>query len=222
MDAFKYLGLWMDSFLTFETHMTKLESKISPAVGALWKLRHTIPQKYKLSIFNSLVMSHLLYLVGCWATATDKAINQVQMMQNRAVRNVFNLDWRANRADMYRTHEILPIRGLCFHRTASFVHAILHGYRQFHLTIDFPSPKRGGTFISPTDAKNNYGEKALTRLGINMFNSLPESIKLIEQPGEFSSDVKAFIFKTKLIHKFFSPYNNFFELFKRFSTKLSS
>lgn len=220
VDAFKYLGLWLDTHLTFDMHTKKLEAKIAPAVGALWKLRKVIPLVHKKLIYNSLLSSHLTYLTGCWGSATDKAIKNIQMMQNRGLRNVFNMEWKANRVSMYKTKDELPIRGICVQRTLSFVHSLIYGYKNSTLTLPLPSLKRSGLHIRATAANNSYGEKIFSRLGVNIFNSLPEEIKSTNQPFKFNRQVKSHILKSNWIDKFFSPHNNFMEIFKKYSQKI--
>ncbi len=216
VDKFKYLGLWLDSHLKFDEHASTVETKISKSIGALWKLRDVVPDKYKKQIFNALVMSHLLYMVGIWGSATGKIINELQTAQNRGMRIVFHEKRLKNRVEMYQSNDVLPIRGLCFWKVAKFIHASLHNFTHTSLQFEVNHNHRVKSALKPTKASNNYGEKLITRLGSNMFNSLPEDIKNIETPKKFSKEVKNYILRDNYLKNFFTPNVNFFNLFKKY------
>lgn len=215
VESFKYLGLWLDSSVSFNNHIKHLEKKIGPAVGVLWKLKEILPLAARKKVFDSLIMSHLQYLVTCWGSATDKALQQLQVMQNRAIRTVFNENYKSHRKEIYEDHDILPIRGLCLSRTAIFTHSVIYGYKLTYISIDDPQLKRNGIFINPSRVDNNYGAKAITCIGPRIFNKLPSEAKNEENPHKFKSIVKKHILTSGLINEFFTK--NFLEITKYYS-----
>ena len=57
--SFKYLGIIIDQKLSWDAHAKYLKTKLSQANGAIFKLRRFVSRKTMLSIYNSLVGSHL-------------------------------------------------------------------------------------------------------------------------------------------------------------------
>ena len=58
---FNFLGLTLDSSLSFKFHLTKIGNKISRVIGLLHKLKHIIPSYLLRMIYNSLILPHMNY-----------------------------------------------------------------------------------------------------------------------------------------------------------------
>ena len=65
---FNFLGLTLDSSLSFKFHLIKIGNKISRVIGLLHKLKHIFPSYLLRMIYNSLILPHMnyctLYLPG--------------------------------------------------------------------------------------------------------------------------------------------------------------
>ena len=60
-DYVKYLGVLIDSNLTWKYHISLVASKISKSIGIICKLRHFVPFSTLLNIYNSLISPNLRY-----------------------------------------------------------------------------------------------------------------------------------------------------------------
>lgn len=203
VNQFKYLGCWLDSSLSFDKHIQTVTAKITPAVYSIWKLQNVLPLKHRWSMFHALVMSHLQFLVVCWGTTTHKLIEPLQLIQNRAIRNVLKLDQRQNRVEMYTSNNILPIRGLCYQRTAIFVHASLNNYTLSTFNFITKNQKRNRKIIEPYLAHNRYGDRCMMSFGVKIFNKLPKEIRESKKRIEFKNLLNSFLFQSGLLPKFF-------------------
>ncbi len=63
---FNILGLTLDENLNWKSHINKISNTISKSMGILNKLKHFIPIKNKILIYNSLVLSHLNFEILAW------------------------------------------------------------------------------------------------------------------------------------------------------------
>ena len=61
----KYLGVILDDKLNWYKHIQHLEIKLSAASGAIYKLRKYLPYPVFISVYCSLVYSHLQYAIIC-------------------------------------------------------------------------------------------------------------------------------------------------------------
>ncbi len=82
----KYLGLIMDDKLTWSSHIKELSKKLCKSVGILHKLKSLCPEQVLMSIYYSLVHSHISYGLMVWGTAHDKIKDQIVKLQKRAIR----------------------------------------------------------------------------------------------------------------------------------------
>lgn len=202
-ESFKYLGLHLDASLTFSTHIQKLEKKLQSAVGVLWKLRKDLPIKCREMIYNSLIHSHLSYLIVCWGSASHNIIHRLQILQNRAIRNVFGLTFLHNRHDMYAKFNKLPIRGICLQRTAIYVYSSLN--KIIHTTSFFPLRKttREQNLLIQTHPKNNYGIKNISCFGPRTFNYLPQQIRNSKTLAILKTSLNKFLLDYSFLPKLF-------------------
>ena len=116
VDTVRYLGLIIDECLKWEQHIQHVETKLSNAAGILWKLKNTLPLDIKKKIYKSLFETHLNYMIQIWGSASFTAIKPLQIIQNRALRNVFNIERLTNRCEMFTklVDNNLPIRAIFF------------------------------------------------------------------------------------------------------------
>ncbi len=71
---FQFLGLTLDEYLNWKGHINKISNKISISMGILNKLKHFIPMKTKVLVYNSLIVSHLNFCILVWGYQCDRVI----------------------------------------------------------------------------------------------------------------------------------------------------
>ena len=81
----KYLGIHIDQKLTWEHHITHINSKLAKGSAILAKLRYFVPNKCLLNLYNAFVQPHLDYdgaLV--WGNSAQIQTNKIQNIQNKS------------------------------------------------------------------------------------------------------------------------------------------
>jgi hypothetical protein len=118
----KYLGVVMDSKLTWKHHIFELRKKLNKAVGMIYKLKNIgCDQRILRSLYYSLFQSHLTYGLCVWGTAHFDYINKLFLTQKRAIRAIASLDFNASTKDAFRTLQILKIHDLFKFQYASLM-----------------------------------------------------------------------------------------------------
>ena len=79
---FNFLGLALDSSLSFKFHLTKIGNTISRVIGLLHKLKHIFPSYLLRMIYNSLVLTHINYSLLAWGANC----HSIELLQKKAVR----------------------------------------------------------------------------------------------------------------------------------------
>lgn len=179
----KYLGLIIDNHLKWHEHIAHIEVKLSNTSGVLWKLRHQVSKIIKKRIYIALFESHLHYMLPIWGSASDNAIDSLQTTQNRALRNVYNIDRLTNRNLMYTEHveDFLPIRAMFFLNTTSLLYKCIHDKIHSNLTFSYVENEttRSDRYIRPLRSRTLYGSRSFAAIGPKMFNDVPKSIQLL-------------------------------------------
>ena len=60
-DCIKYLGVLIDENLSWKNHINSVTTKISKTVGLIAKLRHFVPCRILINIYQSLIAPYLTY-----------------------------------------------------------------------------------------------------------------------------------------------------------------
>ena len=98
-----YLGINLDQYLNFKTHISILAKKMAKNVGMLWKLRKFLSKKTLISLYNAFVQSHLLYGIVTWKTSiSSNTLNQLQLLQNNSIRAIIGLKKSQHITSSYR------------------------------------------------------------------------------------------------------------------------
>lgn len=86
VQEFCYLGVYLDSRLTWRRHVNYLCTMLSRMVGIFFKIRHEIPRYALMKLYFALVHSHLIYIVTLWANAPVSSLSHLQALQNRLLK----------------------------------------------------------------------------------------------------------------------------------------
>jgi hypothetical protein len=213
VDNLKYLGLIIDQNLKWDKHIDHTASKLADTTGILWKMRKRLPVKVKRSIYHTLIESRISYMSLIWGSASETAIKQIQTVQNRALCNVFEIDRLESRVTMY-THKVeacLPIRALCYVSIATHMYKILNYKSRSNICFD-RRPDSARQFrrsfdLRPTTGRTNFGRRAITAMGVRIYNSIPLEIRALKSQYSFKWALKCYIRREDFIVDCFS--NNF-------------
>ena len=77
-----FLGITINNKLNWNSHINKVTNKISKTVGILNKLRSILPCGVLQTIYNTLILPHLIYGILAWGRHT----NVIHQFQKRAIR----------------------------------------------------------------------------------------------------------------------------------------
>ena len=80
---FNFLGLTIDSNLSWAPHIAKVSAKINRTIGIINKFKHFLPLNIKISLYNALILPHLNYnLILIWQNDLNKFKNgQFNLLQ---------------------------------------------------------------------------------------------------------------------------------------------
>ena len=106
----KYLGVYIDSNLTWKKHIEHLHSKLSQSCGMLSKIRHYVNKPALHLLYNSLVLSHINYGILAWESANKCNLKKIQVLQNRIIKLItFTEGERIKLSSLYQNLKYLKI-----------------------------------------------------------------------------------------------------------------
>ena len=118
----KYLGVIMDSKLSWKHHIFELRKKLNRAVGMIYKLKNVgCDQQILRSLYYSLFQSHLTYGLCVWGTAHYGYIHNLFLTQKRAIRAIAGLDFNESTKVAFCNLQILKVHDLFKFQYASLM-----------------------------------------------------------------------------------------------------
>ena len=85
-DSTKFLGVTIDSHLSWDNHIHNICNSVSRATGILYKLRYFLDDKTLFMLYNALILPHLNYCNIVWGNSATTKLNSILLLQKRAIR----------------------------------------------------------------------------------------------------------------------------------------
>ena len=86
----KYLGVTFSSDLSWNSHINNISAKANRTIGFLRRNMHSYPKEVKASAYRTLVRPSIEYASSVWDLYTRNNIQQLEAIQRRAARFVYN------------------------------------------------------------------------------------------------------------------------------------
>ena len=90
VDSYKCLGILVDETLSWGTHISEVNRKVSKVLAALKSL---CPQPVLITIYKSLILPQLDYCSAAWGGTGTGLSNKLEKLQIRAPRIIVGADW---------------------------------------------------------------------------------------------------------------------------------
>lgn len=201
----KYLGLVLDTQLTWKNHIEKIRSRLSSLMAVLRGNVRCFPKSVRYTIYNTLVKSHLDYLIEVWGCAAKSKISSLQRAQNKIVKLLFHYDYLTPTSRIYKETGIMTISQTYKYKTCILIRKILNNkiitkikFTKRH-EIQSRVSRRANNIILQMH-RTNYGKKNIMYEGAQLYNKLPNHLKQIKS---FS------LYKTKLKKHILSDHSEF-------------
>ena len=125
----KFLGLHVDSQLTFKEHIKKLCTKLCQIAGIISRSRWYLSQNYRLLLYNTLVLPHLNYCCLIWGINFKSNLNCILMIQKRIARTILGLNYRDSVTHRFKDIDILSIYNIVIYKAIVFAYKHLNNFQ---------------------------------------------------------------------------------------------
>ena len=113
--SFKYLGVLLDEFLSFNEHIDYLLNKANKKLGILRKVRKCLNKSLSLTLYKSLVLPHFDYCDIVYMCTSQENLHKLQLVQNSVCRTLLLAESDRHISDMHRELKLdqLEVRRDC-------------------------------------------------------------------------------------------------------------
>jgi hypothetical protein len=180
----KYLGVYIDSRLTWQTHIDFVCKKLTRANGALCKLRHFVNRETLLTLYFSLFHSHLSYSTEVWAQRNNLHTRRIQTLQKQALRTLTFSEFNAHTPPLFVQCKLLSFFDHVKFLNIIFLHNLLSGHLPSAMSDTFdindlkkrsahhPSRAKAGMLRLPKVSTVSFGDYSLTYQSVLSWNNV--------------------------------------------------
>ena len=108
----KYLGVFIDENLSWNTHIKELSNKLSRANGIISKLRYYAPKSSILSVYYAIFYSHIVYGCPVWSLTSKGNIDTINILQKKCVRLMNFAPYNSHTITLFADNEILKLEDI--------------------------------------------------------------------------------------------------------------
>ena len=92
VEEFKYLGLLLNSRMSYSTHISKICTKVSQHIGVFYQLNKVLPREVLVLLYNSFILPHLTLHIELWGAAPEWHISKLRVKQNSLLRAILDVE----------------------------------------------------------------------------------------------------------------------------------
>ena len=202
-----FLGITLDEHLTWENHCNLVANKMSRNTGVLNRVKKVLPSSSLLTIYNSLIASHMYYGLEIWGASSGKNFNRISGIQKKAVRIITRAHRLAHTEPRMKSLNILKMAdqhklqclSLTFDmmkkRCPDIYHFDLNRYansanRELRSTVSQPDNIKEPSLSSP------WGKNSFPYLAPSYWNSIPDHIKQLMSRKAFKHATKKLLMQS--------------------------
>ena len=198
----KFLGIFIDPFLTFKDHISHINSKISTGLYFIRSVRNILNEKSLRYLYFALVHSHLIYAIQIYSCTNENALKSIFIKQKNAIRIITNSKYNSHTEPLFKKSQILPFPKLCEFFKIQFMQRFIQNFLPSSFNNTWITNRirrhdqaeielRNDDALYIPFARNN----AISRFPLTSFPKIWEefpadNIKFIRNKLEFNSELK--------------------------------
>ena len=192
---YKFLGITIDEKLNWKKHINNIANKLSKVVSIIHKLKYSLTIKSLKLIYNTFFLPHLNYCNTVWSTTYIYNLNRLIIIQNKAIRTIFNISNRCNTDKYYKILNILKFTDIVKLNTLKFMFGIFNNFtpiiikNMFSINQCIYSQRKIFKFVIPS-FRLNIKKFCITHNGPFLWNLLENRFKLLYNINTFTRSLK--------------------------------
>ena len=105
---FNFLGLVLQSNLSWNKHINHISLKVSKAIGIIYRLKSVYPLAVLLTLYNTLVLPYFNYCILLWGSKI-KENHQLYLLQKKAVRIITHSNYITHTEPLCKQYGIIKL-----------------------------------------------------------------------------------------------------------------
>ena len=205
-----FLGITIDSHLTWNSHCTIIANKISRSSGVINRVKKLLPPKSLKILYSSLVLPHLQYGLAAWGGCINQNRKRIIAIQKRVIRIVSKSFYSSHTEPRMKELGMLKFEHLYEQQCLTLIHDIINKNSPTYTSKLISVGKNVSSYslraheqdplqLRKPNPKSKTGLNSFCLKGPSLWNDLPQNLKDVTRKE---------IFKAKLKCHFLNQYKN--------------
>ena len=134
---FKFLGIFIDEKLKWHEHLRIVNQRISRALYALNKAKHSLQTTQLRMLYHSIVYPHLTYGITLWGSAHETHKSKLILTQKKIIRIINGSKYDAHSEPIFKKLNILKLDDIYKLNVAKYCHNYFSSTLPSHLLTLF-------------------------------------------------------------------------------------
>lgn len=199
-NSVKYLGVLIDSNLSWKPHILELSKKIAKSAGILSKLRYYVSIDALVSIYYALIHSFIIYGIEVWGLTYPSHLKPICTLQKKAIRILTFSEPRSHSEPIFKLLRIIKLPDLIEIHILKFVYLwdkkqlpscfcdYYDSLSEIH-SIHTRQAQKNNIYINSFNS-DQYGKRSICFTGAILWNAIPFEIKKCYSLALFSKKLK--------------------------------
>jgi len=165
---FNFLGLILNENLNWKSHTEKIANSVSKSIGIINKLKHFLPTDVKVTLYNSLILSHINYCLLVWGYESDR----IKKLQKKAVRVIAVSKYNAHSEPLFKKLKLLKVEDILRLHELKFYFKYCQDKLPFYFSksTSYTSTNKGKFTINLNNEIHNHNTRQKRNLHISRTN----------------------------------------------------
>ena len=154
-------------------------------MGAIKRIRHLIPFKILINVYDALVQPHFNYCSVVWGSCGSGLSEKLQKLQNRAARILMCANYDSNIDELFRALGWRKLKYQRLESAAIMMNKSLHGMTPEYMSSRFVSRNDVTSYrlrntenkLALPQPRTNYLKKSFSYRGAGLWNSLSSDLR---------------------------------------------
>jgi hypothetical protein len=179
----KFLGVILDSGLTWKNHIIYTSKKIAKSIGILSKARQYFNSKTLIRLYYSFIYPYLIYCNTIWGNASQTNLWTIFRLQKIAIRIITNTRRRDSTQAISKKLKILRLPDIYTYSVSLFMYKYTHHMMPPSLNDLFQQNSevhshntRGANKLRNPRIRTKLAESFITNSGLKIWNNISQLI----------------------------------------------
>ena len=184
VDKVKYLGVWLDSTMTFKTHIDYVVRKVNCRINMLYRSRNCFTYSVRKKLAMQLIFPILDYCDVVYISASKSVLAPLTKVYNRICRFILQCPYLTHHCLMYQSLQFPSPQARRQLHWFQFIFKCIHfNYPPYlkqyfvQLTSNYQTRRSVHPYFSVPHIRNTTGRKAFMFRAPNDWNHLPTCIR---------------------------------------------